>query len=133
MKRPHGTELRLTLVAVLFVACVTGGFWKLTSVANKANRAAAESRVVAAKSRAVAAESRRVAKLLDARVVENARTIRDLCDRGYILDDLVVAAIALVKTPPNPPSDVAFVRLFEADHSAIVDSLTKEDSPCNTG
>lgn len=57
-------------------------------------------------------------------------TIRALCDRGYILDGLVEAAIQLVRQPPNPPEDLAFIREFTSYHLQLLDQLTNPESPC---
>lgn len=53
-----------------------------------------------------------------------------LCDRGHILDGLVVGAIQLVKTPPHKAGDAEFIAKFTALHIALINQLTDPRSPC---
>ncbi len=70
------------------------------------------------------------------------RTIRVLCDRGYVLLGLVESALdvayaqraAHLKTDPRLVlADIAFIRTFEQAHAQMVDQLTDKDSPCVAG
>lgn len=78
-------------------------------------------------------DARRAERIAKQTGVQNTRqqtTIVMLCNRGYILDGLVQAAIVLVAKPPNPPADREFVRMFSSYHEQLVDQLTAKDSPC---
>lgn len=116
---PRSEGFKLTLVALLFVACVAAGFWKLTVVANKANDAAARSRAVAAESQG--------------QIEQNARTIRGLCDRGYVIVDVLDASLTAFRQGPKVTNPIAveFFRRLTADRAALSNSLTDPDSPCN--
>ncbi len=70
------------------------------------------------------------------------RTIRVLCDRGYILLGLVEAALDvawaqraehLKASPRLVLADIAFIRTFEQAHADMVDQLVDKDSPCVAG
>ncbi len=70
------------------------------------------------------------------------RTIKSLCDRGYILLGLVESALnvayaqraAHLKADPRLVlADIAFIRTFEQAHAQIVDQLVDKTSPCVAG
>lgn len=114
----------------LVASLVVGSFgWQF----NVTRKAAEESREVAAESRRVAAVSRQFASE-NRRLLKRAeRTIRHLCEQGYILERLVQGAIVLVRQPPNGPDEREFLEAYRSDRVQILDGLTSEDSPCNVG
>lgn len=109
-----------TITFGIVMITIAGGFGKLIDITNKANEAAAE--------------SRRVAKILDQRVDENARTIRQLCDQAYVQVDAFEAGLvyrrAQQKISPSKLRAELITRL-EADKQALASALTNPSSPCN--
>jgi hypothetical protein len=72
----------------------------------------------------------RVESNRNAATVRQDRVIRQLCDRGHIIDGLVQAAIIFAQQPPELPGAEAFIREFTTYHLELIDQLTNEDSPC---
>lgn len=71
--------------------------------------------------------------------IRQERTIRVLCDRGYIMLGLVESTLDLVyaqkavhmkASPQLVLADIAFIRTFSQAHAALVDQLVDKDSPC---
>jgi hypothetical protein len=116
------SHYRATIAFMLIIVAIGGGFFKLISVANRANDAAKK--------------SREVATALHARVDENARTIRFLCDQSYVEVNVLDSSIAyrkqLQRTQPTELRAL-LIRNLEADRAALFDSLSNKSSPCNTG
>lgn len=71
-------------------------------------------------------------QLLRAQNQQQNQTIRQLCDNGYIIDDLVQAALQLVTGDPTVPAArrIRFVRQFSELHQVLIAQLTEPPSAC---
>lgn len=119
---PHKVTRAFVAFAIIASAAVLFLTWQFVQT-RQASREAREATVA----------NRSLLKANRALLISQERAIRDLCDRGYVLIDLIEGAIILVEQPPNDPAEREFVRRFEADRAQVLDSLTREASPCNVG
>jgi hypothetical protein len=75
-------------------------------------------------------------------IVELERTVRVLCNRGFIIDDLIVGGISLISQRLAQDlaegniqavrADQRFLNRFVENHLKITAELTRRDSPCAT-
>lgn len=81
----------------------------------------------------------RLAQANTLQVFRLKQTTRVLCNRGYIIDGLVQAALFLViqqrqiekrSRPAVAAAETEFIHQFNLYHSQLLDELTSLDSPC---
>lgn len=70
---------------------------------------------------------------LAAQSARQATAIRLLCDRGTILDDLVLSILTFTARFPHSPGVPELRAALQLDHIALVDQNTRPGSPCNAG
>jgi hypothetical protein len=66
-----------------------------------------------------------------AQLAQIQQAVTLLCDRGYLLADLILEAEDLVRsTPPLTAQERTFLRSYELHYNELLDEVSSTDSPC---